>query len=162
MRFTTVIHLYQHILIRIIMPQSKGYTGNRIEIDHVKFQDITGQVNVSDITWSNQKRTSQTIEGRATLVCEYCWFLRIKWLFDVVILIFLQPSAAGVHLIQKSATYGLKDSPAPVFLRAMRATASLTSMDRCALSSPSPPAFAKTEHFAPYWKELPIPSQGVE
>lgn len=71
-------------------------------------------------------------------------------------------SAAGVHLIRKSATYGLRDSPAPVFLRATRATASLTSMDRCAQSSPSPPAFAKTEHCAPYWETTSNPFLGVE
>lgn len=41
-----------------------------------------------------------------------------------VILMLLQLCASEAHLIQKSATYGLNDSPAPVFLRTMRVTAS--------------------------------------
>lgn len=81
------------------------------------------------------------------------------WSSDVMhmVLMFLPFSAAGVHLIQKSATYGPSDSPAPVLLRATTATASWTSMDRYALCSPSPPASAKTEHCAPYWKETQQP-----
>ncbi|KAF3858014.1 hypothetical protein F7725_011215, partial [Dissostichus mawsoni] len=54
-----------------------------------------------------------------------------------------------INLIQQFATCGLKNSPAHVFLRAMRPTASSTSMDRYALSSPSHPAFVKTDHSAP-------------
>lgn len=91
----------------------------------------------------------------------------IMWSSDVVhklVLMFLQFSAAGVHLIQKSVTCGQRDSPAPVLLRATTATASWTNMDSYARSSPSLPASAKTEHCAAYWKKTqqpPIASQTV-
>lgn len=53
---------------------------------------------------------------------------------------------SGVLLIQKSVACGLTGSPAPAFLRDTRATASWTNTDRCAPSSPSPPASATNEH----------------
>lgn len=86
-----------------------------------------------------------------------------KQLLDVLhemILTIFNFSCAGVHLIQQFATCGLKDNPTPAFLRAMRVTASSTSMGRYAQSSPSLPAFAKTEHIAPYWKTTPKISSG--
>lgn len=69
----------------------------------------------------------------------------------VILMLFLF-SFAGINLNLQSATYGLKDSPAHALLTATRATGSSTSMARYALSSPSLPVFAKTEHGAPYWK----------
>lgn len=46
-----------------------------------------------------------------------------KVISDFILFAFFYVFVAGVHLIQKSATCGPRDSPVPVFLRDMRATA---------------------------------------
>lgn len=80
-----------------------------------------------------------------------------KQLFDVLHKVILNyyVSAAGVHLIHKFVTCGLKVNHTPASLRDMRVTASSTNMGRYAPSSPSLPVFAKTEHSALYWKTTP-------
>lgn len=85
---------------------------------------------------------------------ENCWkllqfgCLTRWWWFHILsstisLQILCRLSFTGVPLIQKTVTCGPTGSPVPAFLRDTRATASWTSTDRCAPSSPSPPASAR-------------------